>query len=88
MFAGDCSQAGCEDAFCSQDLICCLCIAPPCNTNDVTLRGDASTQVKTVQETLRSLPLVADADALEVLMEDDELLIVSKPAGAQVRLRC
>ena len=40
-------------------------------------------EVKTIQETLRRLPLVADPDALEVLMEDDELLVVAKPAGTK-----
>ncbi|CAE7826600.1 ylyB [Symbiodinium sp. CCMP2456] len=40
--------------------------------------------VKTIQQVLRCIPLVADADALEVLMEDEDLLIVAKPAGLPV----
>ncbi|CAE6973683.1 unnamed protein product [Symbiodinium sp. CCMP2592] len=40
--------------------------------------------VKTIQQLLRCIPLVADADALEVLLEDEDLLIVAKPAGLPV----
>ncbi|CAE7436450.1 ylyB [Symbiodinium necroappetens] len=40
--------------------------------------------VKTIQQMLRCIPLVADADVLEVLMEDEDLLIVAKPAGLPV----
>ena len=48
--------------------------------------GDCDvTQVKTIQQMLRCIPLVADADVLEVLMEDEDLLIVAKPAGRKPR---